>query len=165
MLRSVAAIHFSPNTMSPKRLLYPGQLPVFRFESEPKLKRIRPKQVRPNVAERRAASRVSMSTSRRRKLQQFDYDTYRAGFAKRYVSTMSSTDALAFSTYNTLTMIWRKMSETGLQTFPTPRPCMSTFIIKSTTYCIISSAHPADAPDMIDRTILSCLSSTSDFHV
>ena len=82
--------------MSP---LYPGQLPPFRFETEtkPKSKRIRLKQIRPNrirskqvrlnVAERRAAMRVSMSTLRRRKLQQFDYEAYRADFAKRCVFT------------------------------------------------------------------------------
>ena len=73
--------------MSPKRLPYPGQLPVFRFDSESKSKRIWSKQVRPNVAERRAAMRVSMSTLRRRKQQQFDYEAYRADFAKRYVFT------------------------------------------------------------------------------
>ena len=73
--------------MSSKRPLYPGQLPVFRFEMKPKPKRIRPKQTRPNVAEHRAATRISMSTLRRRKLQQFDYETYRADFAKRYVFT------------------------------------------------------------------------------
>ena len=65
-----------------------------------------------------------MSTLRRRKLQQFDYEAYRADFAKGYVSTMSSTDALAFSTYNTLMMTWKKPSETGLQNFrPEDRVC------------------------------------------
>ena len=63
--------------MPPKRLLYPGQLPAFRFE----------KRIRPNIAERRAAMRVSMSKLRRRKLEQFDYEAYRAVFAKRYIST------------------------------------------------------------------------------
>ena len=75
--------------MPPNRLLYPGQLTVFRFETEPKSKpkRIRQKRMRPNIAERRAATRVSMSTLRRRKLQQFDYEAYRTDFANRYVST------------------------------------------------------------------------------
>ena len=67
--------------MSPKRLPYPGQLPVFRFESGPKRKK-----VRLNVAERRAASRVSMSRLRRQKLKEFDYEAYQAAFVKRYVS-------------------------------------------------------------------------------
>jgi hypothetical protein len=166
--------------MSPKHPLYPGQLPVFRFEIKLKPNRIRPKQIRPkqirpkqirpkqtrpNVAKHRTATRISMSTLRRRKLQQFDYETYRADFAKRYVSTISSTDALAFSIYNILMMIWKKTSETGLQTFPTQRPCMPTFIIKFMIYYTISSAHLADALDMIDRIILSCLSSTNDFLV
>jgi hypothetical protein len=88
---------FTSNTMSPRYLPYPGQLPAFRFESEPKPKQIRPKQVRPNrirpkqvrlnVAERRAAMRVSMSTLRRQKLQQFDYEAYQANFANRYTFT------------------------------------------------------------------------------
>jgi hypothetical protein len=153
--------------MPSKRLLYPGQLPAFRFETEPKPKptRIRPDAIRSNIAKRRMAKRAWMSTPRRRKLQQFNYEAYRAGFAKRYVSTMSSTDALAFSIYNTLMMTWKKTSETGLQTFQTPRPFMPTSITKYTTYCIISFAHLADASDMIYRTILSSLSSTSDFHV
>jgi hypothetical protein len=69
--------------MSPKRFLYPGQLPVFRFETEPKSKLNRTKL---NVAERRAAARVSMSKLRRRKLKEFDYQAYKAAFAKRYVS-------------------------------------------------------------------------------
>jgi hypothetical protein len=151
--------------MSPKRPLYPGQLPVFRFEIKPKPKRIRSKQTRPNVAKHRAAIRISMSTLRRRKLQQFDYETYRTDFAKRYVSTISSTDALAFSAYSILMMTWKKTSEIGLQTFPTRRPYMPTFIIKFMIYYTISSAHPADASDIIDRIILSCLSSTNDFLV
>jgi hypothetical protein len=141
--------------MPPKRLLYPGQLPAFRFE----------KRIRPNVAERRAASRISMSTLRRRKLEQFDYEAYRADFAKRYIFTMSSTDALAFSIYNTLMITWKKTSETGLQIFPTRRPCMPTFIIKFMIYYTISSAHPADASDMIDRITFLCLSSINDFLV
>ena len=157
-------IHLS-YIMYSNRPLYPGQLPVFRFEIKPKPKRIRPKQTRPNVARHRAATRISTSTLRRHKLQQFDYETYRADFAKRYVSTMSSTDALAFSTYNTLMMTWKKTSETGLQTFPTRRPCMPTFIIKFMIYYTMSSAHPADASDMIDWIIFSCLSSTNDFLV
>ena len=77
--------------MSP---LHPGQLPPFRFETETKPKskpirpnRIRSKQVRLNVAERRAATRVSVSELRRRKLKEFDYEAYRADFAKRYIST------------------------------------------------------------------------------
>jgi hypothetical protein len=75
--------------MRPERLLYPGQLPVFCFEMEPKPKRTRisPEAIRPNIAKRRAAKRVSMSTLRRRKFQQFSYEPYRADFAKRYVST------------------------------------------------------------------------------
>jgi hypothetical protein len=83
-------IHLS-HIMSP---LHPGQLPPFRFETETKPKskpirpnRIRSKQVRLNVAERRAATRVSMSELRRRKLKEFDYEAYRADFAKRYIST------------------------------------------------------------------------------
>jgi hypothetical protein len=85
--------------MSPKRLPYPGQLPVFRFESKPKSKRLRPKQIRPkrirlkqvrlNVAERREAVRVSMSRLRTQKLKEFDYEAYQAAFAKRYVSTQN----------------------------------------------------------------------------
>ena len=67
---------------------------------------------------------------------------------------MSSADALAFSTYNTLMMTWKKPSETVPQTFPTCRPCMPTFIIKFTIYYTISSAHPPDASDMIDRITL-----------
>ena len=157
-------IHLS-YIMSSKRPLYPGQLPVFRFEIKPKPKRIRPKQTRPNVAKHRAAIRISMSTLRRRKLQQFDYETYRADFAKRYVSTMSSTDTLAYSIYNILMTTWKKTSETGLQIFLNPRPCTPTFTIKFMTYCTISFAHPADASDMIDRIILSYLSSTNDFPV
>jgi hypothetical protein len=78
--------------MSPKRLPYPGQLPVFRFETKPKPKRIRPKRIQPkpvrlNVAERRAATRVSMSRLRLRKVKEFDYEAYQAAFAKRCVST------------------------------------------------------------------------------
>ena len=137
----------------------------FRFEMKLKQKQIRPKQTRPNVEEHRAATWISISTLRIRKLQEFGYETYRADFAKGYVSAMSSVDALAFSTYNTLMMIWKKPSETGLQTFPTRRSCMPTFTIKFMTCCTISSAHPADASDMIDQTILSSLSSTSDFPV
>src|SRR5579859_370814 len=84
---------------------------------------------------------------------------------KGVCSQKSSADGLDSSIYNILTTTWKKMSETGLQTFQIPRPFMPTSITKSTTYCIISFAHPADASDMIDRTILSSLSSTSDFHV
>ena len=95
------------------------QLPVFHFEMKLKQKQIRPKQTRPNVAEHRAAPWISISILRRRKLQQFDYETHRADFAKGYVSTTSSADALASSTYNTLMMTWKKPRETSLQTFPT----------------------------------------------
>ena len=103
-----------------------------------------------------------MSTLRRRKLQQFDYETFRADFAKGYVSTMSSADALPFSTYNTLMMTWKKPSEIGLQTFPTRRPCTPTSTIKFMIYYTISSAHPADASDIIDRIILSYTVSVLD---
>src|SRR5579859_118119 len=72
-------------------------------------------------------------------------------------SQKSSTDTLAFSTYNILMMTWKKTSETGLQTFPTRGLCTSTFIIKFMMYYTISSAHPVDALDMIDQIILSCL--------
>ena len=82
---------FSTYIMSP---LHPGQLPPFCFETETKPKskpirpnRIRSKQVRLTVAERRAATRVSMSELLRRKLKEFDYEAYRADFAKRYIST------------------------------------------------------------------------------
>src|SRR5579859_5808911 len=118
-----------------KRSPYPGELPAFRFEVEPNLKRITA-----NAAQHRVAARVSISKLRRRKREAFDYEAYRAGFAKRYVSTMSSTDALAFLTYNILTTTWKKTSETGLQTFPTRRPCTLTFIIKFMIYFIQSSS-------------------------
>ena len=85
--------------MPPKHLPYPGQLPAFRFESKPKPKRIRPKQIRPNrirpkqirlnVEERRDAIRDSVSRLRRQKVREFDYEAYRAAFAKGYVSTNS----------------------------------------------------------------------------
>ena len=158
-------INLNIHLLSSKRPLYPGQLPAFRFENETETKANTTRATRPNVAEHRAATRISMSTLRRRKLQQFDYETFRADFAKGYVSTMPSADALAFSTYNTLMMTWKNSSETGLRTFPTRRSCMVTSTIKSMTCCTISSERPADASDMIDRTILSSLSLTSDFHV
>src|SRR5579859_962143 len=84
---------------------------------------------------------------------------------KGMCSQKSSTDTLAFSTYNILMTTWKKTSKTGLQTFLTPRLCTLTFIIKFMIYYTISSAHPADALDMIDRIIFSCLSSTNDFLV
>src|SRR6266516_4176154 len=84
---------------------------------------------------------------------------------KRMCSQRSSADGLDSSIYNKLTTTWKKASETGLQTFPTRRPCTPTSTIKFMTFCTISSAHPADASDMIDRTSLSSLFSTSDFHV
>ena len=68
--------------------------------------------------------------------------------------SMSCANTLAFSTYSTLMMTWKKQSETGLQTSPTRRPCMSTFIIKFMIYYTISSARSADASDMIDQITL-----------
>ena len=82
--------------------------------------RIRSKQVTLNVAERRAATRVSMSELRRRKLKEFDYEAYRADFAETYISTnlihwyFRLLDWGWGSTYNILTMTWKKTSETGL---------------------------------------------------
>ena len=70
--------------MSPKRPLYPGQLPAFRFESEMTTKRNR---IRSGLEKHRAATRISMTTLRRRKLKEFDYEMYQATFAERYVST------------------------------------------------------------------------------
>ena len=170
--------------MPPKRLLYPGQLPVFRFEmepkpkpnlkSKPKPKRIRSEPIRPNIAERTAAKRISMSTLRRRQVQQFDYEAYRAAFTKRYISTISSTDALVSSAYNTLTTIWKSLNETGFQTFPTRRPCMPTFTIKSMIYCTIlfaclSFAHTSSAESFgfrhaIKRPISESRGILSSFH-
>ena len=84
---------------------------------------------------------------------------------KGMYSQMSSADTVDYLTYNTLTTTWRKARETGLQTFPTRRPCTLTFTIKSMTCCAISSAHPAVASDMSGQTSLSCLSSTNDSPV
>src|SRR5437762_90511 len=78
---------------------------------------------------------------------------------------MSCANTLAFLTYSTLMMTWKKTSETGLQTFPTQRSCMLTFTIKSMTCCTISFAHHADALDIISWTTLSSPSSTSDSPV
>ena len=56
----------------------------------------------------------------------FDYEPYRAAFAKRYVAQTSFPDTLASSIYNTLTTIWKKPSETGLQTdYKAPGQTMS----------------------------------------
>ena len=64
--------------MSSKWLPYPGQLPVFRFETVSKS----------NVAKQkhRVANRASMIKLRRRRLEEFDYEAYRADFSKRYIS-------------------------------------------------------------------------------
>src|SRR2546423_7566261 len=43
---------------------------------------------------------------------------------KRMCSQTLSTDGLDSSIYNILTTTWKKTSETGLQTFPTRRPCI-----------------------------------------
>jgi hypothetical protein len=74
--------------MPSKHLPYPGQLPPFRFETEKSLKanRIRSKQIRRNIDHHRMINKISMSRSRTRKLEQFDYEAYRADFAKRYIS-------------------------------------------------------------------------------
>ena len=69
-----------------KRPLYPGELTTFRIETSAESKRLRLKRSSPNVPERRAAARVSMSKLRRRKLEEFDYEVYGAAFAKRCVS-------------------------------------------------------------------------------
>ena len=71
--------------MSPEHPFYPGQLPPFRLEIQPK--RIRPKQIRSNIDHYRAASRLRMSKLRTQRLQGFDYEAYRADFAKRYIPT------------------------------------------------------------------------------
>ena len=74
--------------MSPKRPLYPGQLPAFRFDPLPKskmrTKRIRPNRIRSDLDKHRAATRISMTTLRRQKHKEFDYEAYQAAFAKRY---------------------------------------------------------------------------------
>ena len=149
--------------MSP---LHPGQLPPFRFETETKPKskpirpnRIRSKQVRLNVAERRAATRVSMSELRRRKLKEFDYEAYRADFAKRYISTN------LIHWYLDLQHTHDDLEENERDWPPqlrARRPCMPTFITKFMIYYTISSAHPADASDIIDRIILSYTVSVLD---
>lgn len=64
--------------MSPRRPPYPGQLPVFRFKTL-----LKP--IRQNIAEYRAVKRISMSNLRKRRLQEFDYEAYRAEFEKRYM--------------------------------------------------------------------------------
>src|SRR5579859_859470 len=74
-------------------------------------------------------------------------------------------DTLDCLTYNILMMIWKKMNETGLQSFPTQRPYIQASITKFMTCCTISSANPALASDIIGQTILSYPSSSNDFPV
>jgi hypothetical protein len=63
---------------------------------------------------------------------------------------ISSADALDRLTYNILMTTWKKMSETGLQTFqPEDSVHTRTFIVKFITCCTILSTHPTDASDII----------------
>jgi len=101
---------------------YLGELATFCFETKPKLRRLRPKGIPPitsNVAERRAAARVSMAELRRRKLKEFDYKAYRAGFSKRYISTNPSADVLNCLIYKTLMFDLEETERTLPPEFPT----------------------------------------------